>query len=108
MTVGVLNLHASSVAGDCGAGVKRQKLNHMFQRYASLQVLEMGIQNLQPCCNPSDNELLLLTNFPSITYYRLCSLPSNNCYHTLKHFFGQKYLSAYSYRKDYLGYYHCL
>ena len=83
---------ASSVAGDCGAGVKRQKLNHMFQRYASLQVLEVGIQNLQPCCNPSDSELLLLTNFPSITYYRLCSVPSNNCHHTLKQIFGQKYL----------------
>ena len=80
---------ASSAAGDCNAGVKHQKLNHMFQRYASLQVLEVGIQNLQPCCNPSDNELLLLTNFPSITYYRLCSLPSIIA---IKQIFGQKYL----------------
>ena len=85
----------ASAARNCSAGVEYQKLSHMFQRYSSLQVLEVGIQHLrtyESCYNPSDNELLLLTNFPSITYYRLCSLPSNNCYHTLKCIFGQKYL----------------
>ena len=80
-----------SASGDCSAGVKRQKLNHMFQRYFSLQVLELRF-NHQSCYYLSDNELLLVTNFPSITYYRLCSLPSNNCHHTLKQIFGQKYL----------------
>ena len=84
----------ASAAGDCSVRVKRQKLNHMFQTYSSLQVLEVRNQHFhyQPCCNPSDNELLLLTNFPSITYYRLRGLPSNNCYHTLKRIFDQKYL----------------
>ena len=92
--------NAKSVAsdvGDCSVQVKRQKLNHMYQTYSSLQVLEVGRSRqfhyiYQPCCNPSDNELLLLTNFPSITSYRLCGLPSNNCYHTLNRIFGQKYL----------------
>ena len=69
-----------SAARDCSAGVKREKLTHMFQRYSSLQVLEVGaqlaeqLQTYESCYNPSDNKLLLLTNFPSITYYRLCSL----------------------------------
>ena len=90
-------ISVATAAGDCSARVKRQKLNHMFQRYSSLQVLEVTqnrrfYYHMQSCYNPSDNELLLLTNFPSITYYRLCSLPSNNCYHTLKQIFAQKYL----------------
>ena len=78
-----------------GAQVKRQQLNDMFQRYSSLRILEVGIQHLrtyQTCYNPSDNDLLPLTDFPSITCYRLCNLPSNNCYHTLKRIFCQKYL----------------
>ena len=91
----------ASAARDCNAGVKREKLIHMFQRYSSLQVLEVGTQQAEQqlqtyesyaCYIPSDNELLLLTNFPSITYYMLCSLPSNNCRLTLKRIFGQKYL----------------
>ena len=82
----------ASAAGDCSARVKRQKLIHMFQRYSSLQVLEVGMQSPLSCYNTGDNELLLLTYFPSITYYRLCNLPSNNCHHTLKQIFAQKYL----------------
>ena len=88
----------ASAARDSNAGAKHEKLTQMFQGYSSLQVLEVGaqqdehLQTYESCYNPSDNELLLLTNFPSITYYRLCKLPSNNCHHTLKRIFGQKYL----------------
>ena len=92
--------NAESVAtaeGDSSSvGLKRQKLIHMFQRYSSLQVLEVGVENISLpywyCHDPCDNELLLVTNFPSITSYRLCYLPSNNCYHTLRKVFGSKYL----------------
>ena len=92
----MINISGTSVVGDRSVQTKRQKFNHMFQTYSSLQVLEVGTQNrkfyFQSCHNPSDHELSLLTNFPSITYYRLCHLPSNNCCYTLKQIFGQKYL----------------
>ena len=86
-------LSEPSALEDCSAQVKRQNLTCMFQRYVSLQVLEVGIEKLyitESCYNPSD--MLLLTNFPSITCYRLCNLPSNDCHHTLKRIFSQKYL----------------
>ena len=92
----MINISGTSIVGDHSVQAKRQKLNHMFQTYSSLQVLEVGTRNrqlyFQSCHNPGDQELSLLTNFPSITYYRLCSLPSNNCCYTLKRIFGQKYL----------------
>ena len=88
-------LSKPSASGENSAQVKHQNLTYMFQQYGSLQVLEVGIQRrptYESCYNPNDYELLLLTNFPSITYYRLCSLPSNDCHYTLKRIFGQKYL----------------
>ena len=68
----------TSAAGDCSVQIKRQKLNHMFQTYSSLQVLEVGTQSrelyFRSCHNPSDQELSLLTDFPSITYYTGCAV----------------------------------
>ena len=82
----------ASAGGDCSVVAKRRKLVHMFQRYSSLRVLEVGHYMYPSCHSPSDNELLLITNFPSITSYRICNLLSNNCYHTLKKIFSSKYL----------------
>ena len=73
--------------------VEHQRLDHLFQRYTSLQLLEVGdIEEYYLPCTLSDGELLLLTKFPSITSYRLCNLPSNNCNRALKQIFDQKYL----------------
>ena len=84
---------------DSSVTAKRQKLIDMFQKYSSLinlQVLEVEIQadkiNYHSCNDISDNELSLVSYFPSVTSYRLCNLPNNNCYHTLKRIFGCKYL----------------
>ena len=95
------NAESSSVisgGGESSRAVMRQKLNQMVQRYSSLKILEVGVEAkymlpfTQPCYNLSDNELSVITSFPSITCYRLCNLPPNNCYHTLKQIFNQKYL----------------
>ena len=84
---------------DSSVAIKRQKLIDMFQKYSSLinlQVLEVDIEadDIGYCSfqHISDNELSLVSHFPSVTSYRLCNLPNNNCYCTLKHIFGCKYL----------------
>ena len=81
---------------DSSIATKRQKLIDIFQKYLSLQVLEVDIVVKRISCSSfnsiSDNELSLVSHFPSVTSYRLCNLPNNNCYHTLKRIFGCKYL----------------
>ena len=84
---------------DSSVVIKRQKLIDMFKNYSSLislQVLEVDIDaediDYWSRNGISDNELLLVSHFPSVTSYRLCNLPNNNCYHTLKCIFGCKYL----------------
>ena len=99
-------LSEPSALEDCSAQVKRQSLTCMFQRYVSLQVLEVGIERLytyKSCYNINPSDMLLLTNFPSITYYRLCSLPSNDCHHILKRIFDQKYLRCLFLSKTFSG-----
>ena len=88
-----LSSRSSSVA------IKRQKIIDIFQKYSSLinlQVLEVNIKAADigycSCKHISDNELSLVSYFPSVTSYRLCNLPNKNCYHTLKRIFGCKYL----------------
>ena len=95
------NAKLSSVASSVQKGrtvVKQQRLDYMFRKYTSLHLLEVGNEishYYSPSyCTLSDEELLLLTNFPSITSYRLCDLPSNNCNHALKRIFDQKYLKC--------------
>ena len=80
--------------------MKRQKLIDMFQKYLSLQVLEAEIVAQKQL---SDNDLLLLSYFPSITSYKLFNLPSNNCYHTLRSIFSCKYIRCLSLSKDVSG-----
>ena len=98
-----------SLAGESSKAVMQQKLNQMAQRYSSLKILEVGEEAkymhpfMQPCYNISDNELSVITSFPSITCYRLCNLPSNNCYHTLKQIFSQRYLKRLFLCKTSLG-----
>ena len=84
---------------DSSVTAKRQKLIDIFQKYSSLinlEVLEVDIHadDIGYCSfnDISDNELSLVSHFPSVTSYRLCNLPNNNCYHTLKRIFGCKYL----------------
>ena len=84
---------------DSSVTIKRQKLIDIFQKYSSLislQVLEVDIKvdDIGYCSfnEISDNELSVVSHFPSVTSYRLCNLPNNNCYHTLKHIFRCKYL----------------
>ena len=71
---------------------QQQKLMSIFQKYSSLQVLEMngfGSQN-----KLSNNELLLVSCFPSITSYRINDLPSDNISNTLKCIFDCQYLQC--------------
>ena len=83
----------TSLSGGQSAAVKRHRLITMFQKYLTLQVLEVEIvESAGSCNNLSDNELLLVSNFPSITSYRLCNLPKNNCCYTLKRIFICRYL----------------
>ena len=84
---------------DSSVTIKRQKLIDIFQKYSSLislQVLEVDIKvdDIGYCSfnEISDNELSVVSHFPSVTSYRLCNLPNNNCYQTLKHIFRCKYL----------------
>ena len=71
--------------------VTRQKLIKMFQKYLSLQVLEMVLESdLRQ--KLSNDELSLISYFPSVASYRLCNLYDNNCYHALKRIFSSKYL----------------
>ena len=73
--------------------VNKHRLITMFQKYLTLQVLEVEIVvSAGSCNNLSDNELLLISYFPSITSYRLCNLPKNNCCYTLKRIFICRYL----------------
>ena len=78
---------------DSNVAIKRQKLIDMFQKYSNLEVLEVDV-DIDYCSlnGISDNELSLVSHFPLVTSYRLCNLPNNNCYHTLKCIFGCKYL----------------
>ena len=78
---------------DSSVAIKRQKLIDMFQKYSNLEVLEVDV-DIDYCSlnGISDNELSLVSHFPSVTSYRLYNLPNNNCYHTLKRIFGCKYL----------------
>ena len=91
---GQKNAKLSSVASSVQEGsAVWQRLNHMFQRYTSLHLLEVGTEyGHSRLCPLSDGKLLLLTKFPSITSYRLDNLPSNNCSRALKRIFDQKYL----------------
>ena len=77
---------------DSSVAIKQQKLIDMFQKYSSLQVLEVDDIGYCSFNDISDNELSLVSYFPSVTSYRLCNLPNNNCYHTLKRIFGCNYL----------------
>ena len=84
---------------DGSIAIKRQKVIDMFKNYSSLislQVLEVDVEADDIGCSSfngiSDNELSLVSHFPSVTSYRLCNLPNNNCYHTLKRIFGCKHL----------------
>ena len=90
------NAFLSSVASSEQQGsavVEQQRFDRLFQGYTSLQLLEVGdIKEYYSPCALSDGDLLLLSNFPSITSYRLCDLPSNNCNRALKRIFDQKYL----------------
>ena len=102
------NRNAAVVAnlspGDCTTAVKHQKLVDMFQNYTTLKVLEVrGTVYHDSYNNPSDNELSLVSYFPSITSYRLCNLPSNDCYHTLKQIFSCKYLRCLYLSKKFPG-----
>ena len=95
-----INIHNSrnarslfSSLGGQSVAVKQQRLIAMFQNYLTLQVLEMEMVVCAGSCNNlSDNELLLVSYFPSITSYRLCNLPKNNCCYTLKRIFISRYL----------------
>ena len=90
--------------GDCTAAIKHQKLTEMFQNYTTLNVLEVRGTNVEGSYNNlSDNELSLVSYFPSITSYRLCKLPSNDCYHTLKQIFRCKYLRCLYLYKSFPG-----
>jgi len=80
---------------DCPVVMKQQKLIDMFQKYSSLQILEVDIAKKRL----SDNDLLILSYFPSIISCRLFDLPSNNCYHTLKRIFSWRYLKCLSLSK---------
>ena len=72
--------------------VQQQKLINIFQKYSSLQVLEVNCYGSQN--KLSDNELALIFYLPSITSYRINDLPSNDFSHTLKHTFSCKYLQC--------------
>lgn len=85
----------SSSLGDCKVpATMQQKLINIFQKYSSLQVLEVeaSIDGECSCKNLSDNELSLISYFPSIISYRLCNMLYGNCYHALKEIFSCKYL----------------
>ena len=85
-------LPSSSSVGQSVA-VNKHRLITMFQKCLTLQVLEVEIVvSAGSCNNLSDNELLLVSYFPSITSYRLCNLPKNNCCYTLKRIFICRYL----------------
>ena len=97
------NSNSSSLSSRVSSiAIKQQKLIDIFQKYSSLislQVLEVSIRGeyyigYSSCNHICDHELLLVSHFPSVTSYRLCNLPNNNCYHTLKHIFGCKYLKC--------------
>ena len=92
------NLLLSS-SRDSSVAIKRQKLIDMFQKYSSLINLEVIEEDIDAedidyrlLNGISDNELSMVSHFPSVTSYRLCNLPDNNCYHTLKYIFDCKYL----------------
>ena len=83
----------SSSSGGQSAAVKRHRLITMFQKYLTLQVLEMKIADSVRSCNYlGDDKLLLVSYFPSITSYRLRNLPKNDCFFTLKRIFICRYL----------------
>ena len=93
----MINIHSStdprslsSSSGGQSTAVKQRRLITMFQKYLTLQVLEVIC--VGSCSNVSDNELLLVSYFPSITSYRLCDLPKSNCCYTLKRIFICRYL----------------
>ena len=85
----MINIHSStdprslsSLSGGQSAAMKRRRLITIFQKYLTLQVLEVICTGW----NINDNELLLVSYFPSITSYRLC------CCYTLKRIFICRYL----------------
>ena len=104
----MIRIHNHQLAlGYSSVAIRWQKIVNMFQNYASLRVLEVGVKApfinclSNYCNNPTDDELLLISYFPLVTSYRLCSLPFSSYCHTLMRILSFKHLRClYLYKRS--------